>query len=115
MRSSLLEVMTEDFVMTARAKGVPDRVVRGHHAVPNAFLPTFTLIFYSFGFVLGGSVIIEWVYSWPGLGLLTYDAIGQADYPIIQGTFLLFSAAVIFFNLLADLLYGYLDPRVRDA
>jgi peptide/nickel transport system permease protein len=115
MRSSLLEVMGEDFVMTARAKGVPDRMIRSRHAVPNAFLPTFTLIFYSFGFVLGGSVIIEWVFSWPGLGLLTFEAIGQKNYPIIQGTFLLFSGAVIFFNLLADMLYGYLDPRIREA
>jgi peptide/nickel transport system permease protein len=115
MRSSLLEVMGEDFVTTARAKGVPDRLIRSRHAVPNAFLPTFTLIFYSFGFVLGGSVIIEWVFSWPGLGLLTFEAIGQKDYPVIQGTFLVFSGAVIFFNLLADMLYGYLDPRIREA
>jgi peptide/nickel transport system permease protein len=115
MRSSLLEVMGEDFVTTARAKGVPDRLIRSRHAVPNAFLPTFTLIFYSFGFVLGGSVIIEWVFSWPGLGLLTFEAIGQKDYPVIQGTFLVFSGAVIFFNLLADMFYGYLDPRIREA
>jgi peptide/nickel transport system permease protein len=115
MRSSLMEVMSEDFVMTARAKGVPDRLVRRRHAVPNAILPTFTLVFYSFGFVLGGSVIIEAVYSWPGVGQLTYTAIGQLNYPVLQGIFLLFSAAVIFFNLLADMLYGYLDPRVREA
>jgi peptide/nickel transport system permease protein len=115
MRSSLLEVMGEDFVTTARAKGVPDRLVRRRHAVPNALLPTLTLVFYSLGFVLGGSVIIEAVFSWPGLGLLTYNAISELDYPVIQGVFLLFSAAVIFSNLLADILYGYLDPRVREA
>jgi peptide/nickel transport system permease protein len=113
MRSSLLEVMGEDFITTARAKGVQDRLVRRRHAVPNALLPTFTLVFYSFGFVLGGSVIVEAVYSWPGLGQLTYQAINELDYPVIQGIFLLFSAAVIFFNLLADVLYGYLDPRIR--
>jgi len=115
MRSSLLEVMGEDFIATARAKGVPDRLVRRRHAVPNALLPTFTLVFYSFGFVLGGSVIVEAVFSWPGLGQLTYQAIGELDYPIIQGIFLLFSAVVIFFNLLADMLYGYIDPRIREA
>ncbi len=115
MRSSLLEVMGEDFIQTARAKGVRDTDVRRRHAVPNALLPTFTLVFYSIGFILGGSVIVEAVYSWPGLGRLTFDAIDQNDYPVIQGIFLVFSAAVIFFNLLADVLYGYLDPRVKEA
>jgi peptide/nickel transport system permease protein len=115
MRSSLLEVMGEDFIQTARAKGVRDKDVRRRHAVPNALLPTFTLVFYSIGFVLGGSVIVEAVYSWPGLGRLTFDSIDQNDYPVIQGIFLLFSAAVIFFNLLADVLYGYLDPRVKES
>jgi peptide/nickel transport system permease protein len=115
MRSSLLEVMGEDFIQTARAKGVRDKDVRRRHAVPNALLPTFTLVFYSIGFILGGSVIVEAVYSWPGLGRLTFDSIDQNDYPVIQGIFLLFSFAVIFFNLLADVLYGYLDPRVKES
>ena len=115
MRSSLIEMMGEDFVTTARAKGVPDRLVRQRHAVPNALLPTLTLVFYSFGFILGGSVIVEAVYSWPGLGLLTYRAIQDLDYNVIQTVFLLFSAAVIVFNLAADVLYGYLDPRVQEA
>ena len=115
MRSSLLEVMGEDFVLTARAKGVRDKDVRRRHAVPNALLPTFTLAFYSVGFILGGAVIVEQVFSWPGLGQLTYRAIQGSDYPVIQAVFLLSSAAVIFFNLLADILYGYLDPRVKEA
>jgi peptide/nickel transport system permease protein len=115
MRSSLLEVMGDDYILTARAKGVKDTEVRRRHAVPNALLPTLTLVFYSFGFVLGGSVIIEEVYSWPGLGQLTYQAIGDLDYPVIQGIFLVFSAAVIVFNLAADMTYGYLDPRIREA
>jgi peptide/nickel transport system permease protein len=115
MRSSLLEVMGEDFVQTARAKGVRDKDVRRRHAVPNALLPTFTLAFYSVGFILGGAVLIEQVFSYPGLGQLTYGAIDQEDYPVIQAIFLLSSAAVIFFNLLADILYGYLDPRVKEA
>jgi peptide/nickel transport system permease protein len=115
MRSSLLEVMGEDFVQTARAKGVRDKDVRRRHAVPNALLPTFTLAFYSVGFILGGAILIEQVFSYPGLGQLTYGAIDQEDYPVIQAIFLLSSAAVIFFNLLADILYGYLDPRVKEA
>jgi len=115
MRSSLLEVMGEDFVQTARAKGVRDRDVRRRHAVPNALLPTFTLAFYSVGFILGGAVLIEQVFSYPGLGQLTYQAIDRNDYPVIQAVFLLSSATVILFNLLADILYGYLDPRVKEA
>jgi peptide/nickel transport system permease protein len=115
MRSSLLEVMGEEFVQTARAKGVRDKDVRRRHAVPNALLPTFTLAFYSVGFILGGAVIVEEVFSWPGLGQLTYAAIEGNDYPVIQAVFLLSSAAVILFNLLADLLYGYLDPRVKEG
>ena len=115
MRSSLLEVMGEDFVQTARAKGVRDKDVRRRHAVPNALLPTLTLAFYSVGFILGGAIIVEQVFSYPGLGQLTYSAIDQEDYPVIQAIFLLSSAAVIFFNLLADILYGYLDPRVKEA
>jgi peptide/nickel transport system permease protein len=115
MRSSLLEVMREDFVQTARAKGVRDKEVRRRHAVPNALLPTFTLAFYSVGFILGGAVIIEEVFSYPGLGQLTYQAIDNLDYPVIQAIFLLSSAAVIFCNLLADITYGYLDPRIKEA
>jgi peptide/nickel transport system permease protein len=94
---------------------VPDRLVLRRHAGPNAFLPTFTLIFLSFGFVIGGAIIIETVFSWPGLGLLTYEAINTLDYPMLQAIFLLTSAFVIVFNLVADLTYGYLDPRIREA
>lgn len=115
MRSSLLEMMNEDFVHTARAKGVRDRDVRRRHAVPNALLPTLTLVFYSFGFVLGGAVVIEAVFSWPGIGQLTYQSIGNLDYPILQAVFLISSVMVIIFNLVADILYGYLDPRVRGG
>jgi peptide/nickel transport system permease protein len=115
MRSSLIEVMNDDFVNTARAKGVPDRLVRKKHAVPNAFLPTFTLIFLSFGFVLSGAILIEIVFSWPGIGQLTYQALNDSDYPVLQGVFLISSAAVILFNLIADITYGYLDPRIRES
>lgn len=115
MRSSMLDVIAEDYVTSARAKGVPEYQVRRSHVVPNAFLPTFTLIFLNFGFVLGGAIVVEAIFSWPGLGLLTYEAINQLDYPVIQGVFLLSSAAVIAFNLVADVTYSYLDPRVREA
>ena len=83
--------------------------------MPNAFLPAFTLIFLSFGYVLGGAIVIESVFSWPGLGRLTYDAINSLDYPVIQAVFLIISAAVILANLAADLTYGYLDPRIKNA
>lgn len=115
MRSSMIDTISEDYVQTARAKGVPDRLVRRRHVVPNAFLPAFTLIILSFGFVLGGAIVIESVFSWPGLGLLTYQAINTLDYPVIQGVFLIASAAVIVANLVADVTYGYLDPRIRAA
>jgi peptide/nickel transport system permease protein len=115
MRSSLLEIMGEDYVTVARAKGLRDKVVRRRHAVPNALLPTLTLVFYSFGFVLGGSIIVEAVFSYPGIGQLTFDSIGRLDFPVLQAIFLLFSLAVIVFNLIADISYGYIDPRVRSS
>lgn len=115
MRSSMIDVTHEDYITSARAKGLPEHVVRRRHATPNAFLPTFTLVFLNFGYVLGGAVVVEAVFSWPGIGLLTYEAINSLDYPIIQGVFLVSSTAVILFNLAADLAYGYLDPRVGQV
>jgi peptide/nickel transport system permease protein len=115
MRSSLLDTMREDYLTLARAKGLRDIAVRNRHAVPNAILPVITLIAINFGFVLSGAIAVETIYSWPGLGRLTYDALNGPDLPLLQGLFLVFSAAVIFFNLVSDLLYAYLDPRVRTA
>jgi peptide/nickel transport system permease protein len=115
MRSSLMEVLGDDFILVARAKGVRERMVRRRHAVPNALLPTMTVTILSLGYVLGGAIVIETIFSWPGLGRLTSTAIGNQDYALLQGLFLLFSAAVIVSNLIADLLYSYLDPRVRAA
>jgi peptide/nickel transport system permease protein len=115
MRSSLLDTMREDYLVLARAKGMRDVLVRNRHAVPNALLPVVTLIAINFGFVLSGAIAVEAIFSWPGLGLATYDALQGPDLPMLQGLFLVFSAAVIVANLLADLLYGYLDPRVRTA
>jgi peptide/nickel transport system permease protein len=115
MRSSLLDVIGEDYLLTARAKGLRDRQVMWRHAVPNALLPTLTLTFLSFGFVVSGAITVEYVFSWPGLGLATVDAIDNKDFPVLQALFLLFSAAVIVANLIADLLYARFDPRVKAA
>jgi peptide/nickel transport system permease protein len=114
-RSSLLDVMGEDYLTVARAKGLRDVVVRNQHAVPNALLPVVTLTAINFGFVLSGAIAVEAVFSWPGLGKATADAIRGPDLPMLQGLFLLFSTAVIVFNLLADLTYSWLDPRVEEA
>lgn len=115
MRSSLLDVAGEDYVTTARAKGLREALVLRRHVVPNALLPTVTLIALNLGFIVSGAITVETVYSWPGLGLLSVQALGAPDYPLLQGLFLLFSAAVIVANLVADIVYSYLDPRVREA
>jgi peptide/nickel transport system permease protein len=115
MRSSLLDTMREDYLVLARAKGLRDVSVRNRHAVPNALLPVVTLLAINCGFVLSGAIVVETIFSWPGLGLATYDAISGPDLPMLQGIFLVFSAAVIVFNLIADLLYAALDPRVRPS
>jgi len=115
MRSSMLDTMGEDYLVLARAKGLRDALVRRRHAVPNALLPVVTLIAINFGFVLSGAIAVESIFSWPGLGHATYSAIRAPDLPMLQGLFLVFSASVIFFNLIADLAYAYLDPRVRTA
>jgi peptide/nickel transport system permease protein len=113
MRSSLLETLGEDFIITARAKGVRENRVLYGHAVPNALLPTMTVTILQLGFVLSGVITIELIFNWPGLGLLTATAVDARDFPVLQGLFLLFSGSVIVANLVADLLYSYLDPRVR--
>jgi len=115
MRNSLIDIMSDDFIQTARAKGVREKHVLWRHAVPNAMLPTLTLTLLSLGFIFSGAITVEYVFSYDGLGSLTVQAIDGNDYPVLQGLFLLFSAAVIVANLVADVLYSYLDPRVRAA
>jgi peptide/nickel transport system permease protein len=115
MRSSVIEVMNEDYVTTARAKGLREALVLRRHVVPNALLPVVTLSAINLGFVVSGAITVETVFSWPGLGRLTFQAIDALDYPLLQGLFLLFSAAVIAATLVADLLLGVLDPRVARA
>ncbi len=113
MRSSLLDELGEDYLQTARAKGLRDVVVRNRHAVRNALLPTTTIIALNIGFVVSGAITVETVFSIPGLGLLSTDAIDVPDFWVLQGTFLVASAGVILANLIANLIYGWLDPRVR--
>ncbi len=114
MRSSMVDVLTEDFVTVKRATGLPwNRVVRSH-AVPNALLPLVTVAAIQFGLVAGGAITIETIFSWPGLGELSFTAINDKDFPVLQGTFLVFSVGVIIANLIADCLYFYLDPRVQS-
>jgi peptide/nickel transport system permease protein len=114
MRASLIDERKQEYLILARAKGLRDVMVRKRHAVPNALLPTITLIFLSLGFVVTGAITVETVFSWPGLGLLTYEALRGPDIPLLQAIFLLFSIAVIGANLIAELLYVVIDPRVRE-
>ena len=113
MRSSMVDVLTEDFITVKRAIGLSHEQVIRRHAVPNALLPLVTLSAIQFGAVVGGAITIETVFSWPGLGELSFNAINDKDFPVLAGTFLVFSAGVILANLAADILYFFLDPRVQ--
>ena len=113
MRSSMVETLKEDYVTTARAKGLTEGQVVRRHAIPNALLPTVTVIALTFGYVLGGAVGVEEVFAWPGMGNLIVDSIKDKDFPVLQGIFLVIALCVVVANLIADLLYGLLDPRVR--
>ena len=112
VRSSMLETLGEDYVLTARAKGLRNWDIVWRHGLRNAMLPLVTLIALSFGYILAGAIVIEDVFSYPGIGLAIINAIDQRDYPVLQGAFLLLTLSVIFFNFVADLLYFKLDPRV---
>jgi len=113
MRSAILETRSEDYMTTARAKGISDGRMLRSHAFPNALLPMVTIIAINLGYVVAGAITAEVVFNWPGLGSLTVAALGERDYPVLQGVFLLLSIAVVLANLVADLVYGLLDPRVR--
>ncbi|OYO01014.1 ABC transporter permease [Enemella evansiae] len=115
MRASVLEEMNADYLTTARAKGLREDLVRTRHAVPNALLPTVTLIFLTLGHLIGGAITVETVFSWPGLGYLTFQALDGPDLPLLQGTFVVFSSIVVLMNFVADLLYRVLDPRLKVA
>ena len=113
MRASMVDELGQDYLTTARAKGLMDRTVRRRHAVPNASLPTITLIFLNIGFIIGGAITVETVFSYPGLGLLTFEAVQNQDYVLMQALFLLFTLSVIIFNIIADIVIALLDPRIR--
>jgi peptide/nickel transport system permease protein len=113
MRSSVIETLGEDYITTARAKGIVDRRVLTRHAIPNAMLPTVSLIAINLGYLIAGAITVEVVFNWPGLGTLTVDALAARDYPVLQGIFLFLSISVVLANLAADVIYGWLDPRVR--
>lgn len=115
MRASLLEELPKDYLLTARAKGLREDLVRKRHAVPNALLPTITVIFMTVGGLIGGAVTVETVFSWPGLGYLTFQALSSSDFPLLQGTFVVFSGVVILMNFLADIAYRIIDPRLRTS
>lgn len=112
-RSAMLEVLGLDFVRTARAKGADRPTVLIKHALRNALLPIITVIGLQFGTLLGGAILTETIYAWPGLGRLLVDSIFARDFPVVQGTVFVFAAALIFVNLFTDLLYAYVDPRIR--
>jgi peptide/nickel transport system permease protein len=113
MRASIIETRAEDYVTTARAKGLPDGRILRAHAFPNALLPMVTLIAINLGYVVAGAITAEIVFTWPGLGTLTVQALAARDYPLLQAIFLIIAVSVVFANFAADLIYGYLDPRVR--
>jgi ABC-type dipeptide/oligopeptide/nickel transport system permease component len=114
VRSAMLETLGEDYVLTARAKGLRAGAILWRHALRNAMLPIATLIALSLGYIVAGAILVETVFSWPGIGRAVYDAVLQRDYPMLQGAFLLLTVSVVFFNLVADLLYFKLDPRITS-
>jgi ABC-type dipeptide/oligopeptide/nickel transport system permease component len=114
VRSAMLETLGEDYVLTARAKGLSSWATVWRHGFRNALLPVVTLGALSLGYIIGGFITVEYVFSYPGIGLAIVEAIDQRDFPVLQGAFLLLAISVIFFNLIADLLYFRLDPRVRE-
>ena len=114
VRSSMLETLGEDYVLTARAKGLPQRRIVVSHALRNAMLPIATLVALSLGFIVAGAILVEIIFSWPGIGQAIYAAVSTRDYPMLQGAFLILTVSVVFFNFIADLIYFKLDPRIVE-
>ena len=113
LRSSMLEVIRQDYVRTARAKGLQNRIVVMRHALKNALIPFLTIVGLQLGFLLGGSVVVEQITAWPGIGWLTLQAINRRDYSVVQGVVLFSALAFLIINLIVDLLYTFLDPRIE--
>ena len=114
MRSTMINILTEDYINTARAKGFSTRYILLHHAIPNAMVPMATIIALNLAAILGGAIQLETLFSWQGLGQLMYDALNRRDYPLLQGCFFVSTVAVIFVNFIMDILYGVIDPRVKN-
>ena len=114
-RASMLEVLGEDYITTARSKGLTDRAVEQRHALRNALLPVVTYVGFTTGVLLGGAVLTETVFSWPGMGRLLFESLGLRDYPVLLGINIFVSAMVIIADLAVDILYGILDPRIRGG
>jgi ABC-type dipeptide/oligopeptide/nickel transport system permease component len=114
VRSSLLEALSEDYVLTARAKGLRNLAIVWRHAFRASLLPVATLVALSAGYLVAGAILVEAVFSYPGIGLVTYDAVTERDYPVLQGAFLILTLSVVLANYLADLLYFKLDPRIAE-
>ena len=113
IRSAVLEVLRQDYVVTARAKGLNERTVIIRHAIRNALIPIVTVLALQFAFLLNGVIVVESVFSWPGVGRLVFDAVNQRDVPLVMTAVVLLSFLFVGANLIADLLYGFLDPRIR--
>jgi len=113
MRNSLTDVLTEDYIITARAKGLSNKAILHDHAMKNAMLPVVTVAAISFGWAIGGDIMVEIVFNYRGLGLLTWDAVSARDFPVLQAVFLIMAITVLVGNFLADIIYMYLDPRVH--
>ncbi len=114
MRSSMLETLGEDYVLTARAKGLPDRKIVVRHALRNALLPIVTIIAISLGWIVAGAILIEFIFTWPGIGWAMWSAVNQRDFPMLQGGFLVLAVTVIGLNFISDLVYFRLDPRITQ-
>jgi peptide/nickel transport system permease protein len=112
-RASVLEVLSSEYIVTAKAKGVSPRAVLYKHALPNALLPVATSIGHNFGYVLAGSALVETVFGWPGIGRLLYDSMSTRDTPVILGIFMVGAVVAVVANLATDIAYGFLDPRIR--
>lgn len=115
MRATLIDALQEDYIILAKANGLPDRRILWKHALRNALLPTTTLIGLQLGFLVGGAVLTETVFAYPGIGRGIYEAVTQLDFPVLQGAFLLLATTVVVANMVTDIIYGFLDPRVKTS
>ena len=113
VRTSMLEVLNSQYIMVARAKGLPERTVLYKHALRNCAIPLITYMGLQFGGLLGGVVVVERVFNWPGMGSLAFDAVSARDYPVLQSVIMVLSTLIVLVNLLVDIAYGLIDPRIR--